>query len=54
MVALMFLAGISWVYRYSVQNPRPINKASGYKLQRFAPRPSVRSHCQAAFLFHYS
>ncbi|EKM78962.1 hypothetical protein AGABI1DRAFT_75535 [Agaricus bisporus var. burnettii JB137-S8] len=37
MIALMFLAGISWVYRYSVQKPRPINKASGYRLQRFAP-----------------
>ena len=37
MIALMFLAALSWIYRYSVQNPRPINKVSGYRLQRFAP-----------------
>ncbi|KAF9447415.1 hypothetical protein P691DRAFT_671571 [Macrolepiota fuliginosa MF-IS2] len=37
MIALMFLAGISWVYHHSLQNPKAINKASGYQLQRFAP-----------------
>lgn len=37
MMALIYLAGLSWVYRYSLENPRPINKVSGYRLQRFAP-----------------
>lgn len=49
MVTLMFLAGISWVYHYSAQNPKPINKASGYQLQRFAPSQSSRFHCKAYF-----
>lgn len=40
MMALIYLAGLSWVYRYSVENPRPINKVSGCRLQRFAPRTS--------------
>jgi len=40
MMALIYLAGLSWVYRYSVENPRPINKVSGSRLQRFAPRMS--------------
>ncbi|KXN80751.1 hypothetical protein AN958_07222 [Leucoagaricus sp. SymC.cos] len=37
MIALIFLATISWALRYSMKNPRPINKVSGYRLQRYAP-----------------
>lgn len=37
MIALMYLVVLSWVYRYSQRNPKPLNKASGVWLQRYAP-----------------
>ncbi|TFK36688.1 hypothetical protein BDQ12DRAFT_609412 [Crucibulum laeve] len=37
MLGLMYLVALSWTYRYARRNPRPLNKTSGVRLQRFAP-----------------
>ncbi|KAF8972249.1 hypothetical protein BDZ97DRAFT_1018524 [Flammula alnicola] len=37
MIALMYLFFLSWTYQYARKNPRPLNKASGLWLQKYAP-----------------
>jgi len=37
MLALMYLVALSWGYRAAHENPRPLNKASGPRVQRYAP-----------------
>ncbi|KAF5310219.1 hypothetical protein D9619_010257 [Psilocybe cf. subviscida] len=37
MVALMYLFLVSWAYRYSSKNPRPLNKGSAVRVYRYAP-----------------
>ncbi|KAF9479971.1 hypothetical protein BDN70DRAFT_654353 [Pholiota conissans] len=37
MIGLMYLLLLSWTYQYSRRNPRPLNKASGLRLQKYAP-----------------
>ncbi|PPQ63936.1 hypothetical protein CVT24_009111 [Panaeolus cyanescens] len=41
MIALMYLVVLSWTYRYSHNNPRPLNKSSSLKIQRYAPAAYV-------------
>jgi hypothetical protein len=37
MFALMYLVALSWGYRVARENPKPLNKASGPRVQRYAP-----------------
>jgi len=37
LVALIYLAIFSWFYHRAKQNPKPVNKASGRHIQRYAP-----------------
>ncbi|KAF9037690.1 hypothetical protein BJ165DRAFT_569011 [Panaeolus papilionaceus] len=37
MIALMYMFVLSWTYRYAQSNPRPLNKSSSLKIQRYAP-----------------
>lgn len=37
LVALIYLAIFSWFYHRARQNPKPVNKASGRHIQRYAP-----------------
>ncbi|KDR68593.1 hypothetical protein GALMADRAFT_256869 [Galerina marginata CBS 339.88] len=37
MIGLMYLAVLSWTYRYAQTNPRGLNKASGVRVQKYAP-----------------
>jgi len=37
MFGLMYLAVLSWAWRYSMSNPRPMNKTSGILIQQYAP-----------------
>jgi hypothetical protein len=39
MLGLMYLAVLSWAWRYSMRNPRALNKTSGVLIQRHAPSP---------------
>ncbi|PPQ92587.1 hypothetical protein CVT25_007279 [Psilocybe cyanescens] len=36
-LGLMYLALFSWTYQHAQMNPRPMNKTSGVRLQRYAP-----------------
>jgi hypothetical protein len=36
-IALIYLSALSLVYRYAQRNPRPLNKSSGVRVQRYAP-----------------
>jgi len=38
MLALMYCCALFWTYRYAQRYPRPLNKTSGLRLQRYAPR----------------
>jgi len=37
MIGLMYLVVLSWTYTVAHKNPRPLNKTSGVRLQRYAP-----------------
>ncbi|CAA7269536.1 unnamed protein product [Cyclocybe aegerita] len=37
MIALMYLVVLSWAYRAAQKRPRPLNKVSGVRLQKYAP-----------------
>ena len=37
MLGFMYLAVLSWAWRYSKRNPRALNKTSGVLIQRHAP-----------------
>ena len=37
MLGFMYLAVLSWAWRYSMSNPRALNKTSGVLIQRHAP-----------------
>jgi len=37
MLALMYCCALFWTYRYAQRYPRPLNKTSGLRLQRYAP-----------------
>ncbi|KAF8150094.1 hypothetical protein B0H34DRAFT_666609 [Crassisporium funariophilum] len=37
MIGLMYLVVLSWAWRYGKTNPRPLNKTSGVRVQRWAP-----------------
>ena len=39
MLGFMYLAVLSWAWRYSTTNPRALNKTSGVLIQRHAPSP---------------
>ncbi|KJA16178.1 hypothetical protein HYPSUDRAFT_301973 [Hypholoma sublateritium FD-334 SS-4] len=36
-IAIMYILLLSWTYQYSQRNPRPLNKTSGLRLQKYAP-----------------
>lgn len=42
-LAILYLCAVYWSYRLLLRAPRPLNKAIGVKLQRYAPGES--SHC---------
>lgn len=37
-LALFYLSVVSWIHRYSQRHSRPLNKISGVRMQRYAPR----------------
>lgn len=37
MIALSYLVGLSWAFKYAQANPKPLNKGSGVHLQKYAP-----------------
>ena len=38
MVVCLYLVGVSWVRKYAEMNPKVLNKGSGVRLQKYAPR----------------
>ncbi|KAF9001571.1 hypothetical protein BDQ17DRAFT_1244386 [Cyathus striatus] len=37
MIGLLYFCALTWTYKFSRRNPRPLNKTSGVRLQRYAP-----------------
>lgn len=50
MIGLMYLVVLSWGYRLANENPRPMNKALGLRVQKYAPCTSIPSPNSASFL----
>lgn len=58
-LALLYLSVVSWIHRYSQRRSRPLNKISGVRMQRYAPRkrttlPTLRLLMQNNKFFTYS
>jgi len=42
MIGLMYLCILSWTFQHARKNPRPLNKTSGVRLQKYAPSESEK------------
>jgi hypothetical protein len=60
-IAFIYLSALSLAYRYAQRNPRPLNKSSGVRVQRYAPSrfrcifyactPRVLIICKVVYVF---